>query len=335
MPARDANSDPQQPSVSLRERRRPSTASSASASRVFSSAADSLLEGAKDVEHRIEEALLVLWDELPHWRRDNHFIHSGYRRTSNSFQKSFWSIFYLHNEFVNIWTHLLGAISFTFGGFFLYNAVAPRYESASESDVLVFTCFFLGAFCCLGMSATYHTLSNHSPEVAKWGNKLDYTGIVFLIVGSYVPTMYYGFFCYPALLTFYLSMIFLLGLGCIIISWFEQFRTPAWRPYRAMMFVGLGASGVVPILHALTFTSFTQLDELMGLRWVMLQGAMYIFGALLYAVRWPECWYPGRFDIWGSSHQIFHVFVVLAAATHLHGMAKAFDYHHAVLGGTC
>lgn len=51
-----------------------------------------------------------------------------------------------------------------------------------------------------------------------------------------------------------------------------------------MMFVGLGASGVVPILHALTFTSFTQLDELMGLRWVMLQGAMYIFGALLYAV---------------------------------------------------
>lgn len=331
MPAGDSESDPrQQLDVSLRERRRPSTASTASASGAFHSAADALLETAKDVEHRIEDALLMLWDELPHWRRDNHFIHSGYRTTSNSYRRSFWSIFYLHNEFVNIWTHLLGAISFTIGGFFLHSVIAPRYESASESDVLVFTCFFLGAFCCLGMSATYHTLCNHSPEVAKWGNKLDYTGIVFLIVGSYVPTMYYGFFCYPNLLTFYLSMICLLGLGCIAVSWFEHFRTPAWRPYRATMFVGLGASGVVPIIHALTFNSFSQLDERMGLRWVMLQGALYIFGAFLYAVRWPECRYPGRFDIWGSSHQLFHVLVVLAGATHLYGIAKAFDYHHTV-----
>ena len=206
MTAGDLGSDPRQPDASLRERRRPSTASTGSAE-VFASAADSLLETAKDVEQRVEDALLMLWDELPHWRRDNHFIHTGYRSTSNSYQKSFWSIFYLHNEFVNVWTHLLGAILFTFGGFFLYNVIAPRYEPASESDVLVFACFFLGAFCCLGMSATYHTLSNHSPAVAKWGNKLDYTGIVFLIVGSYVPTMYYGFFCYPNLLTFYLGTV--------------------------------------------------------------------------------------------------------------------------------
>ena len=44
----------------------------------------------------------------------------------------------------------------------------------------------------------------------------------------------------------------------------------------------------------------------------------------------PERWHPGRFDIWGSSHQIFHVLVVLAAATHLVGLLKAFDHEHSI-----
>lgn len=57
---------------------------------------------------------------------------------------------------------------------------------------------------CLGLSATFHTIMNHSAEVAKWGNKLDYSGIVFLIVGSYVPALYYALFCLPNLLTVYM-----------------------------------------------------------------------------------------------------------------------------------
>lgn len=57
------------------------------------------------------------------------------------------------------------------------------------------------------MSATYHALCNHSPDVAKWGNKLDYTGIVCLIMGSYMPAMYYGFYCLPRLLEVYLALV--------------------------------------------------------------------------------------------------------------------------------
>ena len=162
---------------------------------------------ARQVEGKFERALLLLWDELPHWRQDNSYIKSGYRQTSNSYWHSFASLGYLHNESVNIWTHLLGAVGFMAVGVFLHGVVAHRYESASKSDILVISCFFTGAFLCLGTSAAYHTLCNHSPEVAKWGNKLDYTGIVFLIVGSYVPALYYGFFCQPTLLVIYLFMV--------------------------------------------------------------------------------------------------------------------------------
>ena len=68
--------------------------------------------------------------------------------------------------------------------------------------------------------------------------------------------------------------------------------------------------------------------ESAGLDWVVLQGALYVTGAGIYAARIPEKWRPGHFDIWGSSHQIFHVLVVLAAASHLVGVVKAFDYEH-------
>ncbi len=53
------------------------------------------------------------------------------------------------------------------------------------------------------------------------------------------------------------------------------------------MFVGLGLSGVIPILHALTVYGYRRLDERMGLSWIILQGVLYICGAFLYAVGCP------------------------------------------------
>jgi adiponectin receptor len=57
------------------------------------------------------------------------------------------------------------------------------------------------------MSATYHTISNHSRAVAKWGNQLDYAGIVALIWGSFVPIVFYGFRRNPELITRYWVMV--------------------------------------------------------------------------------------------------------------------------------
>ncbi|KAH6635625.1 hemolysin-III related-domain-containing protein [Chaetomium sp. MPI-SDFR-AT-0129] len=320
-------------------------------------------------------AALLHWDDLPPWRRDNPSILQGYRPTSQSWRGSLRSLGYLHNESVNIWTHLLGAVfvSLLVGSLLLVGVVVGErgfgdgfgfrlgsglglgdlgvkveeavwglvevgkgyVSTASGADVVVLGCFFGGAFCCLGMSATYHMLCNHSEAVARVGNKLDYTGIVFLIVGSYVPSLWYGFYCRAALLTGYIGAIVLLGSGCLVVSWFEHFRTPAWRPYRALMFVGLGMSGVVPILHALEFYGFSELDNRMGLSWILLEGCLYTFGAFLYAARFPERKFPGAFDIWGSSHQIFHVCVLLAAACHFGAMAQAFNFHHHALGSQC
>ncbi|KAK2809642.1 hypothetical protein FQN50_003699 [Emmonsiellopsis sp. PD_5] len=301
------------------------------------SAAQRATTATKEASKKVASSILrtLHWDELEHWQRDNHHIHTGYRPASGSFIISFKSLGYVHNETVNIYTHLLPSIACIPFSISLYKAISTRYASATHSDVLAFSCFFAGAAFCLGMSATYHTISNHSPTVARIGNALDYIGIVGLITGSFIPSVYYGFYCMPQLQYMYWTMITLIGAGCTVVSVTPRFRTPAWRPFRAGMFVSMGLSAVFPVLHGLWIFGAQQMVKQIGLVWLVLQGGLYILGATIYAARVPERWRPGQFDILGSSHQIFHVLVVLAAIAHLTGLLRAFDYRHSGLAPLC
>ncbi|RAO64775.1 uncharacterized protein BHQ10_000787 [Talaromyces amestolkiae] len=278
---------------------------------------------------------LLHWDELPPWLQDNHYIHDGYRPASSSFLVSFHSLTYLHNETVNIYSHLLPALVALPAGIRLYQVLAPRYQSATQADISAFACFFVGATFCLGMSATYHTISNHSPSVARIGNALDYVGIVGLITGSFIPSVYYGFYCAPSLQLIYWTMICTIGLGCIFVCLSPKFRTPEWRAFRAGMFVSMGLSAIFPVIHGLWLYGPEQMTDQIGLYWLLLQGFLYIVGATIYAARVPERLRPGRFNIFGSSHQIFHVLVVCAAVSHLTGLLRAFDYRHSGLAEIC
>lgn len=277
----------------------------------------------------------VHWDNLPHWLRDNQHIHSGYRPASSSFAKSFHSLTYIHNETVNIYSHLLPALLSIPLAFSIKNAISARYDTANQADIIAFSCFFAGAAFCLGMSSLYHTISNHSPLVAYIGNACDYVGIVGLIAGSFIPSIYYGFYCNPIFQRVYWSMISLLGIGCATVSTIPRFRTPTWRPFRATMFVAMGLSAVFPIIHGLAAFGFSQMRKQIGFWWLLLQGCLYILGAIIYAMRVPERWRPGKFDILGHSHQIFHVLVVLAACAHLRGLLEAFDYRHSGIAPAC
>ncbi|KAI5361007.1 hypothetical protein Slin14017_G091820 [Septoria linicola] len=235
-------------------------------------------------EKKIQNALTVAWHEIQDWQQDNHYIRSGYRPASNSYAKSAASIGYLHNESINIWTHLLGAVVAFFAGTGLFFAVKPRFERATVQDVLAFACFFVGAFTCLGMSATFHTISNHSAAVQKFGNRLDYIGIIFLIWGSFIPSIYYGFAAEPRLVRVYWSMITTIGAGTFIVVMHPKFRSSAWRPFRAAMFIMMGLSAVVPVLHGLKLYGLAQMEKQIGLTWLVSMGVLYITGAVIYAV---------------------------------------------------
>lgn len=68
----------------------------------------------------------------------------------------------------------------------------------------------------------------------------------------------------------------------------SKFRTPAWRPFRAGVFVSMGLSAVFPVLHGLRLYGASQMRDQIGLLWLVLQGALYILGAGIYAVQFEH-----------------------------------------------
>ncbi|XP_026474294.1 adiponectin receptor protein-like isoform X3 [Ctenocephalides felis] len=267
---------------------------------------------------------------LPRWLQDNDYLHKGHRPPLPSFGACFKSIFRIHTETGNIWTHLLGCIAFI--GIAVYFLAMPTSEIPLE-DKLIFGSFFAGAIVCLGFSFAFHTLSCHSEFVGKLFSKLDYCGIALLIMGSFVPWLYYGFYCHYQPKLIYLSVVVILGILSIIVSLWDRFSEPKLRPLRAGVFMGFGLSGVVPAVHyGLMEGWFNQISQA-SLGWLVLMGMLYILGAMFYALRVPERFFPGKCDIWFQSHQIFHVLVIAAAFVHYHGISEMAMYRVTV--GQC
>lgn len=63
--------------------------------------------------------------------------------------------------------------------------------------------------------------------------RLDYSGIAFLIMGSFVPWLYYSFYCSPQPCVVYLIVVCILGLAAITVSQCDFFATPQYRGVRA------------------------------------------------------------------------------------------------------
>lgn len=275
------------------------------------------------------DRLTLTWLEIPAWQRDNEFILTGYRRIQYSWRGCAYSIFgYLHNETVNIQTHLFGAVLFGVLLSTFHQVYLARFDSTTWADYAVFTIFLSAAVFCLLTSSFYHTFSVHSREVALRCNAVDYAGIIVLTVGSAFPCIYYEFFCDTLLQTTYLVVMVLVGTGAAYIVLDPEYCKPTHRGARTTVFIALGLSAIFPVTHGLLTHGFAKLLTEMGFGWLVAAGALYISGALLYANRVPERFAPGAFDRLGASHQIFHVCVVLAALATYACVLTAFGHWH-------
>ncbi|KAK3809451.1 MAG: hemolysin-III related-domain-containing protein [Benniella sp.] len=191
------------------------------------------------------------WDEVPAWLQDNPAIWNGYRRPTFSYKKCLASLGFLHNESVNIWTHLLGALACIVGAPIIYFKMFDVLDTIRWTDVVVFYAFLAGAIMCLGMSALFHAFSCHSEPVCHQWNRCDYVGIVFLIAGSFYPAIFYGFYCFRIWQITYIAMITLFGAATVVTVIKPKFRTPQYRWVRSSMFLAMGLSAVFPVIHGL------------------------------------------------------------------------------------
>ena len=64
-----------------------------------------------------------------------------------------------------------------------------------------------------------------------------------------------------------------------------------------VVFVSLGCSGIIPIVHILIAHGITIALKQASMGWLILMGVLYITGAILYATRVPERFFPGKCNI--------------------------------------
>lgn len=288
-------------------------------------------EPAEELVRKVWESWSVChFHHLPLWLQDNDYLHHGHRPPLPSFMQCIKSIFRIHTETGNIWTHLLGCIAFIA---IMVVFVSRSSEVVPISHKIALTPFFLGVILCLGLSAAFHAFSCHSEFVGKIFSKLDYCGITILITGSFVPWLYYGFYCQIQPMIIYLTIVVVLGIMAMVVSLWDKFSESRFRPLRAAVFTTFGLSGVIPAIHYTILEGWLNAVYFASLGWLILMGVLYILGALIYTFRIPECLFPGKFDIWFQSHQIFHVLVIAAAFVHLHGITEMFTYRMSI--GAC
>ena len=254
------------------------------------------------------------FDISPHLRRPH--ITGGYR-TNHSICDCLQSLFQLHNETFNVWSHLIGCVIFLA---LLQVVASTSCDAENCPERWPLYVFVLTALWCLSASAAYHLIGTANDKWTYLTEKSDYVGIVALIVGSCAPVVWLGFGpAYAVTRISYLLAITAIGVGVIFCSlspWFNQ------RPLLPVfMFIALALCGVVALVHAMFAHDFSPRTVSL-LTGVLQMGAFYLTGVALYVSHFPEALMPRQFssitDIWGSSHQLWHVCVLAAAMHHFY-----------------
>lgn len=150
---------------------------------------------------------LLKSQDVPTWYAHNPYIRTGYRPVTPSARLCFESLAYLHNETVNVYSHLIPAVVALLSNGLLYVYFASSFPRASWSDQLVFHIYLTTSMICFGISSTYHTLLCHSARFIGLWTRFDYVAIVFQILGSFISGLYVGFYCEPHLQKTYWSMV--------------------------------------------------------------------------------------------------------------------------------
>ncbi|XP_072404876.1 LOW QUALITY PROTEIN: progestin and adipoQ receptor family member 4-like [Chiloscyllium punctatum] len=246
---------------------------------------------------------LLDWASSPPHLQFNKYVLTGYRPAS-PLGGCLRSLFYLHNELGNIYTHGIPLLFFLF--------LLPLAIPWSQITVpwLAVAHYMACVAPQLG-SVLYHLFMNHEGGAAIYHTllTLDMCGICIVNTLGALPIIYCTLLCYPtvrsvALLLYILLSSYVIYCAVGAQSNITRLQSFAWQAcYRFLFFylrymeVGAGSPT--------------------SLRNYLVMDALAILGGFINIVRVPERWMPGKFDYCCNSHQIMHVLVV-ASILYLH-----------------
>ncbi|KAK7741095.1 inc metabolism membrane protein [Diaporthe eres] len=284
-------------------------------------AAESLEEKIQKAMLRAKEHGLISYEDLPvPWRVNPHIVR-GYR-FNETYAGCIRSAFGISNELVNIWSHAIGLVLVLALAFYFY-PTSINFHLSTNADVLIAALFFFAACQCLVCSTIWHTMNAITDvNLISTFACVDYTGISLLIAASIMTTEYTAFYCEPVSRWIYMVVTGLLGVGGVILPWNPTFNRADMAWARVAFFVFLGATGFLPILQL----SMSRGTEFVSEFYSPIGKSIlvYVAGACVYASKVPERWFPGMFDYFGGSHNLWHCAVLGGILFHYTAMQEFF-----------
>eukprot|EP01035_Chromulina_nebulosa_P016907 gene16907-22396_t len=120
--------------------------------------------------------------------------------------------------------------------------------------------------------------------------RIDLTGVAFLVTGSFIPGVYFGFHCVPNLRDIYLILTGFVLLVGLIAPWITyKIGDRLIRPY---ILASLVVLGLVPCVHWAFITPQIFINKLYFE--VILMFFWYAVGFAVFTTRYPEKAFPKR-----------------------------------------
>jgi hemolysin III len=177
-------------------------------------------------------------------------------------------------------------------------------DSAAQGapwKIVSFSIYGLSLCFLFGASTLHHAITT-TPVWERFFQKWDYLAIFPLIAGTFTP-LCLVYFPYTTVGWTFFSVVWVLSLASMYLTgrYFE--KAPKWLTMT--MYVTLGWLGAFMTVWLLPVMGWGGVGFMVG------GGVLYTIGGVIYTTEQPNP-YPGRFGF----HELWHIFVILAAATH-------------------
>eukprot|EP01127_Copromyxa_protea_P017296 TRINITY_DN5254_c0_g2_i1.p1 TRINITY_DN5254_c0_g2~~TRINITY_DN5254_c0_g2_i1.p1 ORF type:complete len:227 (-),score=15.75 TRINITY_DN5254_c0_g2_i1:15-695(-) len=193
-------------------------------------------------------------------------------------------------------------------------------------DTTLVTFAFISCLICYLTSAAYHTFKGISEPLYNALLHLDYTGIIIATLGLQIGCTYYSFYCIPPYNIIYPAASFCLAVPTLVLVVLPNMGynlVPLISGYyRATLFLTFVSGGIVPLAHL--YIHYVEEFKVTSPDFQRFYNAMFyayfwfLLGVLVWVLKFPECLWVGKFDIWASSHQWWHMAVIMGTCTFLY-----------------
>jgi hemolysin III len=195
------------------------------------------------------------------------------------------------------WIHVYAAVVAFIAGATLVSVSWALAGTRAGVSTFVYTVTIVAMF---AVSGTYHRVNWKSATARKWMKRADHSMIFIFIAGSYTPFAMLALPSRDGLVL--LSIVWGGALAGVLLKMFWP-SAPRWVGVPLYILLGWVAAWFVgPITHGAGVAALVLL---------IVGGALYSIGGVLYALKWPNPW-PTTF----GHHEFFHACTAVAAICH-------------------